>query len=312
MLEGLSARLTKILEQKRLKKKLEQDLLTVEKEFQEKSARLEALFTKLEKEKVDVEKLERVSLTALFYSVLGSREQQLEKERQELLSAQLVYQQTKHQVDFLEQERDYLTQQLKTLKDVDSEYESLLSEKEQLLRQSNKPVASELVAFSEPIANLNSEVKEINEAITAGNDVISGLEQVIEALGSAAGWGTWDMLGGGLISTAVKHSRIDDAKWYINEVQAKMSQFKRELADVRKNVELQLEVGGLETFADFFFDSLIVDWIVQSKIVDSLEQSKQAKNVIAQAVEELENQKKNAQEKIDDLQEKRAQLIERA
>jgi chromosome segregation ATPase len=311
MLEELSARLTKILEQKRLKKKLEQDLLRVEEEFQDKSTRLESLSTQLEEEKVDVEKFERISLTALFYSVLGSREQQLEKERQELLSAQLLYQQTKHQVDFLLQDREYLLQQLNNLKDVDSEYESLLSEKEQLLRQSNKPVASELVGYSETIANLNSEVKEISEAIIAGNDVISGLEQVIESLGSAEGWGTWDMLGGGLISTAIKHSRIDDARMGVNDVQTKMSQFKRELADVRKNAELQIEIGELETFADFFFDNLIVDWVVQSKIVDSLEQSKQAKNVIGQAVDELENQKKNAQEKINDLQEKRAQLIER-
>jgi hypothetical protein len=122
MLEELSARLTKILEQKRLKKKLEQDLLRVEEEFQDKSTRLESLSTQLEEEKVDVEKLERASLTALFYSVLGSREHQLEKERQELLSAQLLYQQTKHQVDFLLQDREYLLQQLNNLKDVDSEY----------------------------------------------------------------------------------------------------------------------------------------------------------------------------------------------
>jgi len=312
MLQDLSARLTKTVEQKRLKLKLEQELSAVEKEFQDKSVRLELLSTTLEKEKVDVEKLERTSLTALFHSVLGSREQQLEKERQELLSAQLVYQQTKHQVEFLKQERNGLIEQLERLKGVDSEHALLLDEKERYLRQSNQLVASELVGLSETIANLNSELKEISEAIAAGNDVILGLEQVIESLESAEGWGTWDMLGGGLISTAIKHSRIDDARTGVNDVQTKMSQFKRELADVRKNAELQIEIGELETFADYFFDNLIVDWVVQSKIVDSLEQSKALKNVIAQAADELENQKKITQSKINDLQEKRAQLIERA
>ena len=115
MLPELNARLTKVVEQKRLKVKLEQDLHAVEKEYLEKSTRLETLRTQLDKEKVDVEKLERTSLTALFYSVLGSREQQLEKERQELLSAQLLYQQTKHQVDFLERESDRLLHQLEEL-----------------------------------------------------------------------------------------------------------------------------------------------------------------------------------------------------
>jgi hypothetical protein len=98
----------------------------------------------------------------------------------------------------------------------------------------------------------------------------------------------------------------------VHDVQTRMSQFKRELADVRENVELQIDIGELESFADFFFDNLIIDWIVQSKIVDSLEQSKAVKSVIAQAVEELENQKKITQSKINDLQEKRTQLIERA
>jgi len=43
----------------------------------------------------DLDKLERTSLTALFYSVLGNREEQVEKEREELLNAQLQYQKTK-------------------------------------------------------------------------------------------------------------------------------------------------------------------------------------------------------------------------
>jgi len=182
MILELSTRLSIIIKQKRLKNKLEQDLRTVEIELQDQSARFASLSEKLEKEKVDVEKLERTSLTALFSSVLGSREQQLEKERQELLSAQLSYQQTKHQVEFLEKERNSLLQQLDRLADVESEYELLLSEKEHLLCQSNQAVAYELIELSEQTANFNSEIKEITEAISAGNSVISGLEQLIESL----------------------------------------------------------------------------------------------------------------------------------
>ena len=90
-----------------------------------------------------------------------------------------------------------------------------------------------------------------------------------------------------------------------------MSRFKRDLADVRKSVELQINVGELESFADFFFDGLIVDWIVQSKIVDSLEQANKVINVIAQGVKKLKSLKKIAQSKVSDLQEKRVLLIER-
>jgi len=311
MLEKLSTRLTEIVEQKRLKKKLEQNLSSVQNELKEKTTLLESLRIRLEKEKVDVEKLEGTSLTGLFYSVLGSREQQLEKERQEMLSAQLQYQQMKYQVSYLEQEQNNLSQQLANLPDVDYEYLSLLSEKEQLLRQSNQSIANELTEIEGKVANQKSEMKEIGEAITAGKAVISGLDQVIESLGSAKDWGTWDMLGGGFISTAIKHSRIDEARNGVQYVQTKMSQFKRELADVQNTIDLEINISEFATFADYFFDDLIFDWIVQSKIVDSLERSRQAKELIDQTIGKLENHYRDSQGKVSDLQQKRTQLVER-
>lgn len=312
MSQELSARLAKIVEQKRLKEKLERDVQAVEKDLQDKSARLQSLSAQLAKESVDVEKLERMSLTALFYSVLGSREQQLEKERQEFLSAQLLHQQTKYQVESLQRDRESLRRQLSEVSGVEAEHQQLLSEKEKLLRQSSQAVAGELVQLAEQIANLDVEEKEIAEAIAAGSQVVSGLGQVIQSLESAENWGTWDIIGGGLISTAIKHSRIDDARSGAHDIQVKISQFKRELADVRQYAEFQIDIGDLDYFADIFFDGLIVDWIVQAKIVDSLERSKHAQNVIARAVQELETLKKNAQSKNQDLKESRARLIERS
>jgi len=310
MLPELSTRLIEIAEQKRLKVKLEQDLRSVEKEFQEKSSKLESLRKQLDKEKVDVEKLERSSLTVLFYSVLGSREQQLEKERQEMLSAQLVYQQTKHQVDYLKQEQNNLSQQLSKLRNVDSEYLSVLSEKDRLLRQSDQSIAKELSEIDERVANQKSEMKELGEAIKAGKEVVSGLEHVIESLKNAESWGIWDLLGGGLLSTAIKHSKIDEARNGIYIVQTKMSRFRRELADVEKTIDLTINIGELATFADYFFDDLIFDWIVQSKIVDSLERSVLAKDSIDKTIDKLENHYKVSQSKVKELHDKRAHLIE--
>jgi len=310
MKEDLSERLSQTIEQKKFKEKLERDLVSVEQELQERSAQFASISHRLEKEKVDVEKLERTSITTLFYSVVGSREQQLEKENQELLSAQLLYQQTKKQVEYLESERNALLQQLDRLAGIEAEYQSLLSEKEQFLRQLDQFVARELVEYSENIAKLNAEEIELDEAINAGIDVVSSLEQVIFSLESAENWGIWDMLGGGLLSTAIKHARIDDAQKDITNVQKRMSQFTRELADVRQQVELGIDLGAFESFADYFFDNLIVDWIVQSKITDTLERTKDAKTKITQAVGDLERLKKVTQNRNRELLEKRARIIE--
>ncbi len=312
MLKEYGEQLSRAIERKRLKEKLEQDLNAVLADLRKKSDRFKSIAAQLKKEQVDVEKLERTSLTALFYTVLGSREQRMEKERRELLSAQLLYQGMKSEIESLEQEQESFLKQLEGLQDADSEYQRLLSRKEELLRQSDPAIAKELINLAEQIANFNAEEKEIVEAAAAGKDVVSGLNRAIESLKSASNWGTVDLLGGGLITTVVKHSRIDDARGNINYVQVKMNQFKRELADVKKNVSIQVDIGQFERFVDLFFDNLITDWIVQTKIRGSLEQSQNAKSLVDRTIRELHGFKKIVQDKIRELQNKRKQLIEQA
>jgi chromosome segregation ATPase len=309
MLEEINSRLVQVIEQKRLKDKLASDLRAVEREYHDQAARLETLAAQLSKEKVDVDKLERLSLTALFYSVLGSKDQQLEKERQEMLSTQLKFQQVKHQVEYLERERDRLLDRMDNLKEVDSAYESLLAEKERVLRQSNQPAGEQLVSISEQAAHLGSEVKEISEAIAAGEQAVDGLDQVLKSLESARDWGTWDLIGGGFLSTAIKHSRIDDARDMVHEVQTQMSRFKRELADVQLDNQLAVNLGAFESFADYFFDGLIIDWIVQSEVLDSINRSKQVREAISKALSELEKAQKTSQDRLAGLQMERERLL---
>lgn len=214
-------------------------------------------------------------------------------------------------MDYLEQEKSRLSNQLEKLAGIDSEYELLLFEKEKFIQQSNQIIAKELFEISEKLVNLNSELREITEAIAAGNSVIVDLDQAINSLGSAEGWGIWDMLGGGFITDMIKHSHIDDARNNVTIAQKKISRFKRELADVQKSADVKINIGELASFADFFFDGLIFDWIVQSKIEDSLKQSNNAKSIITQTIKELERLKEGVQSESDALQEKRVLLIER-
>ena len=312
MLSELSARLSKVIEQMKLKEKLARDLSAVEAELGEITSSLEALGAQLEIEQVDVKKLERTSMTALFYTVLGSREEQLEKERQELLSAQLRYQRVKYQMEALQRERESLSREIADLAEVEDEYQSLLAEKETLLRQSDPAVTGRLLENARQSAELAAQIHEIGEAIQAGRGVLSSLNGVLDSLGSAQRWGIWDMFGGGVISTALKHDHIDNARQGIQDVQEKMSRFERELADVRNEVELQIDIGGFETFADYFFDGLISDWVVQSKIEASLKRARNAKRAISKAIHRLQNLKQELQNKQNDLQEQRAQFIERS
>lgn len=311
MYQEISNRLTNAIEKRRLRDKLKRNLGEVQDELEREATRLRALEDQLSKEKADLEKMERLSLSALFYTVLGSREEQTEKERQEFLAAQLQYQKAKFLLTSLESEHEHLNDQLDRLEDIDQEYAALLSEKEDLLRSADQEMERELAKIDEETANLKAETTELGEAIRAGKDVLAGLTRVSESLESAQSWGVWDMVGGGLLSTAVKHDRINQARAAVFEVQAQMNNFKRELADVDKSAELEVELTAFESFADYFFDGLIIDWIVQSKINNSLEQTRKAQKNVRKAIEELDELKARAKEDARALSEKRAALIEK-
>ena len=73
---------------------------------------------------------------------------------------------------------------------------------------------------------------EIREAIDAGNRALSALEEAARHLQAARGLGLWDMLGGGFLSSLLKHSKMDDAQRAMNRAEQELRAFGRELADL--------------------------------------------------------------------------------
>lgn len=129
--------------------------------------------------------------------------------------------------------------------------------------------------------------KEIQEAIQAANHALACLRQADAYLQSAKNWGLFDMLGGGALTTFFKHSKMDDARYEMERAKRALQGFRKELADVDQRLHLSLEIGDFLTFADYFFDGLIADWLVQSKIQDAKAQIENAIIQVRQIREDL-------------------------
>ena len=129
--------------------------------------------------------------------------------------------------------------------------------------------------------------KEIQEAIQAANHALACLSQADAYLQSAKNWGLFDMLGGGALTTFFKHSKMDDACYEMERAKRALQSFRKELADVDQRLHLSLEIGDFLTFADYFFDGLIADWLVQSKIQDAKAQVENAIIQVRQIREDL-------------------------
>lgn len=114
--------------------------------------------------------------------------------------------------------------------------------------------------------------KEVEEAIQAGERALESLRTAKEKLQSARSWGIFDMLGGGLITDLIKHSRINEATACLEDAKYELQRFQRELSDVRTYAGLRIDIGGFLSFADFFFDGLIADYLVQTRINEAREE----------------------------------------
>lgn len=132
--------------------------------------------------------------------------------------------------------------------------------------------------------------KEVREALGAGQEALDYLNQARASLNSAGNWGLLDLFGGGLLSTFVKHSRMNDAEELIQQARSALQRFQRELMDVDNVAEFHIETGDFLSFADYFFDGFIADWLVQSRINDA---KRQVDNAI-QRVKYIMNQLRQA------------------
>lgn len=249
-------------------------------------AKLIRLAAELKKEYNDVQQLEEGGMTALFYSFLGNKVEKLDKEKQEYLSVKLKHENCKNELEQLEKEIEKIKTELAELGEPEIIYKELLDTKRQQIREKKD---NKFMKFEELLEMQFSHKKEINEAIHAGEMALQGLRRAIQALRKAKNWGTFDVLGGGFLATAVKHSNLDDAREIIQTTQVWLNKFKRELSDVHiaDFSELSVQMDSFSTFADYFFDNLIFDWVVQSKINRSLDGCESVNHQVSEIVTQL-------------------------
>ncbi len=57
----------------------------------------------------------------------------------------------------------------------------------------------------------NNQKKEVNEALHAIEETLGHLSRAQDYLSSAGNWGLYDMIGGGFISTMIKHGKMNEA-----------------------------------------------------------------------------------------------------
>jgi len=312
MFQTINERLAELKAKQRQKANWEQRVNALTQELQRATRERDQWAEQLDREQKDVDRLTGISLGALVYTLLGKKEARLSQEEAEVLQAKLKYEEAADTAADLESELTELQRQLAVVRYIDSDIAAAMEEKTKLILNASPALAAGLASLTDQESETQASMKELQEAVSAGRSVISALNRAEDRLNSAKNWGTYDMLGGGFISTAVKHGRIDEARSAIHAAQNSLRRFQTELKDVQRDVNIHIDIGGLLTFADYFFDGLITDWIVQGRIKDSIDQVSRKRSQISRIVSELEGECRKTEAKLRELQRQRESLIENA
>lgn len=271
------------LREKIRRKKKAQNLLA---HFSEDAARLNSIMEdrkkEYEQEQAESDDLQSATLTLLFYSLLGMKEDKLSKEESEALAAKAAYEAAKAELDHVLARQVELRAEIRSLGNCERYYEEMLAEKKAWLLANKEAVNAEVEALEAEKAAIMADSKELKEAMESGQYALRVANSIVAALQSAQLLSIKDTMpsgrGGRSIGASVRDDEIDVKKRNAlvrlnNSVQSLdkyLQDFAAELKDVSDiPMEYQLPTtrfGSTLMFIDRWVDDLISEIVVDAKL----------------------------------------------
>jgi len=273
------------------------------------SVNVKKLKESCKKEQADVERLEGGSLSAFFYNVIGKMDEKLTKEREEAYAAKVKYDAAVKELQKVEEDLKKNESDLNELGDCEKQYEELLEVKKERMKTTGHWAAEKILELEQRLTYLDNQKRELDEAMEAGEAAGALTKDVLNSLSSAESWGTFDILGGGIIADAMKYSDLDEAQMLIENLQDQLRRFKTELSDVTIDSEMNVKIDGFLQFADYFFDNLFTDWAVMDKIRNSRLQVENTGDQIQNVMKKLSEMKDQVIVQREAIQEQLEKLI---
>ena len=264
------------------------------------------------KEQRDVERLERLTLSAVLASLRGSKDEDIEREQAEAYQARLHLQEAERQLREVQEEIWVRRRRVEENGACEKEYEAVLREKEKALRQHDPALAERLADLERQEVALTLRRQELAEALQAGQEALFSLEAAQGALNSAGNWGIWDVAGGGLLTDMMKYSCLDEAQSRLEQVRSSLRRYQAELADVARALEVEIRPSGLGSTLDIWFDNVFSDWAVLDQISQSQRQLSGAQSQIEGVQRGLEGELRQVEGDLSALRQERDEQVRRA
>ncbi|MBB6625323.1 hypothetical protein [Clostridium gasigenes] len=291
MLRELNEKINKVKDDLASKEILEKKLENYKVQIEADENKLRELGISMKKEYKDVEKLEKLSLVNLISTLMKNKEVKLENEQREYLMAKVKYDEHTNKVTLFKENIENIKARLLSLRNCHIEYKELLRKKIELIKNfGDNYNKNKLEELEHEIDRDLRNKKEIEEAELAGRSLLKEVSNAEKSLNSASNWGIYDIVGGDLISSMIKHDKINEAESSFRNITSLITRFNKELGDVSCE---GITMSGTTIAFDIFFDNIFTDFSVQSKINKSLNNVVTLKGKVEGIINNLMNQKKD-------------------
>lgn len=219
----------------------------------------------VEAEYRDVERLESLSVQALFSKVLGDKANRLEKERQEYLEAVLALKQSYKALELLQFEEQVLQEKTIAIPQKQALIKSLLKEQDHnLLDDPQKMGWLRLFEAMEMAWKMAVDVQEAKEIGQSCQDRAIFIIELLEDAAELREWAKsqWDP------DYAVEKTKVDQAMDEFYRLYQELQTFELEVADLRLHARLPTvsSIGHFEDSVSIYHNNLINDWVVKNRI----------------------------------------------
>jgi len=275
--------------------------------------KFEELEAKLFRYYEEIESLESKSITAMFHSLIGNKEQRLEKAKAAYYETNLQYVDFKKNIETLEYELDILAKKAGKLGERQQELSSMLAVREDELQGEDSIQGKRLRKLISELEENDRHIQLIESILNSGKLTMKKVSLTILSLREASNYGKWEKTGKHIPPLRGQNRKraINDAKQLANESIRAMNNFEKDLATIGIKFQAEeLDLRSFNTILDVFLDNLIADFVFQQKAQKNLASLNRIMDDIKAAVEQLEKAlKKLKNEEIQLLEAKEKLLL---
>lgn len=132
-----------------------------------------------------------------------------------------------------------------------------------------------------------SEEKELREAIEALRDLENEIDKTIKITESASRWGIADIFADSGIIGLIKRGKIKDINRSLEIIREKLERAKKELYDIRINLDEEIPDSTYDFFVDIIFDNIFTDLRVNREIKEIRENLFDLRDRVHEILEKL-------------------------